>query len=316
MAASATLCFSTASARATQQLARPCGFFASFFPPFYGLLRRICIAEKNMTNPDNHRQSILAKILFAILFLGSVLIFTRVMTHAGPIANETTVGVGFLILVVLSAVFAGLAVAVAVSIVATLCYNYYFFPPVGTFHIASPDNWIALFAFLFSAILISRLTASARENARNVANLDASVKGLKQLGGWILSTPRDQVTLSGIAAEILRIFSLDYCSIHVYEEGKWQHFSGTAAVDTFQQVADQLAKSGDRLPAVMDLIEEHALGLRYTQILREMRPVAVLAVKSAELPTRVIDVIASMIGVLLTEMLAGNTVSSNPDLKR
>jgi K+-sensing histidine kinase KdpD len=73
---------------------------------------------------------------------------------------------------VLSAVLAGLGVAVVTSIVATLLFNYFFFPPVGTFAIADFHNWVALFAFLFTSIVISRLTSSALENIRKAEKLE------------------------------------------------------------------------------------------------------------------------------------------------
>ena len=36
-----------------------------------------------------------------------------------------------------------LAIAVITSLVAMLCLNFYFLPPVGTFTIADPHNWVA-----------------------------------------------------------------------------------------------------------------------------------------------------------------------------
>ena len=44
-------------------------------------------------------------------------------------------------------------------------YNYFFLPPIGSFTIADPQNWIALFAFLASAIFISKISESERRQA-------------------------------------------------------------------------------------------------------------------------------------------------------
>jgi two-component system sensor histidine kinase KdpD len=46
-----------------------------------------------------------------------------------------------------------------------LCFNFLFLPPVGTLTIADPDNWIALAAFLITAITAGQLSASARRRA-------------------------------------------------------------------------------------------------------------------------------------------------------
>jgi len=37
-------------------------------------------------------------------------------------------------------------------VVATIAFNYFFLPPVGTLTIADPQNWVALLAFLVTSI--------------------------------------------------------------------------------------------------------------------------------------------------------------------
>jgi two-component system sensor histidine kinase KdpD len=46
-----------------------------------------------------------------------------------------------------------------------LCFNFFFLPPFGTFTIAATDNWIALLAFLLTAVTAGQLSASARKRA-------------------------------------------------------------------------------------------------------------------------------------------------------
>ena len=53
-------------------------------------------------------------------------------------------------------------VAIVTSVVAMLCFNFFFLPPVGTFTIADPQNWVALFAFLAVSLVASNLSAVAR----------------------------------------------------------------------------------------------------------------------------------------------------------
>ena len=109
------------------------------------------------------QRTILKKIFLGIAFMGSLVIVNAIALRLGQIVNPTTVAFAFLIIVVASAVFAGLAAAVVVSIVATLFFNYFYLPPIGRFIIYDSHNWVALFAFLFTWVVISRLTASANE---------------------------------------------------------------------------------------------------------------------------------------------------------
>jgi two-component system, OmpR family, sensor histidine kinase KdpD len=55
------------------------------------------------------------------------------------------------------------------AVVATVCFNFFFLPPYGTFTIADPQNWVALFAFLAAAVIASQLAERALQNA-DIAN--------------------------------------------------------------------------------------------------------------------------------------------------
>jgi K+-sensing histidine kinase KdpD len=252
------------------------------------------------------------KFVLFLAFSCMILLTTGVASHLNGIANRATVGFSFLIPVVISAVFAGLTVAVATSVVATLCYNYFFLPPVGAWNIANIDDWIALFAFLFTAIVISRVTASSQENSLKSQSLDLGLKRLNEFGSWLMSVPRELITLSTIAEGAVRIFFLEYCSIHVYAAGKWHHFSGNATRTSSGHSSpllsiDRLQWDEDHPTSLIELIEENALGVRYSKITNGSETSALLVVKSATLSPLIIDSMAVMIGVLLTEILPEHT---------
>ena len=86
-----------------------------------------------------------------------VLVYRRIL-HV----NQTTVALTFLVMVQVAALGWGLIFSVCLSILCTLLYNYFFLPPIGSFTIADPQNWIALLAFLASAIFISKLSENER----------------------------------------------------------------------------------------------------------------------------------------------------------
>ena len=76
--------------------------------------------------------------------------------------NPNTVGFAFLIVVLLSSLRGGLLAGTVASMIATLCYNFFFFDPLHTFTIAEPANWVALSAFLVTSVIVSRLVIAAR----------------------------------------------------------------------------------------------------------------------------------------------------------
>ncbi|MDP9190371.1 MAG: DUF4118 domain-containing protein [Acidobacteriota bacterium] len=81
--------------------------------------------------------------------------------------NPNTVGFAFLIVVLLASLRGGLLAGTVASIVATLCYNFFFFDPLHTFTIAAPANWVALSAFLVTSVIVSRLVIAARIQAED-----------------------------------------------------------------------------------------------------------------------------------------------------
>src|ERR1700738_2443468 len=71
----------------------------------------------------------------------------------------------FLTAVVGAAVRYGLLPSILASVVASLCYNFFFLPPVYTFTITEPTNVAAFFFFMLIAILVSNLAARGRGQA-------------------------------------------------------------------------------------------------------------------------------------------------------
>jgi K+-sensing histidine kinase KdpD len=79
--------------------------------------------------------------------------------------NTTTVALAFLLIVLFIATRFGSHPAVVTSIVGVFCFNFFFLPPFGTLTIADPDNWIALAAFLITAVTAGELSARAKRRA-------------------------------------------------------------------------------------------------------------------------------------------------------
>jgi len=97
----------------------------------------------------------------------AAVVFVVFIYHVVIRVNPTTVALTFLVGVLIASANWGLQPAVFMALVATLAFNYYFLPPVGTLTIADPQNWVALFAFLVTAIIASQLAERARREAQS-----------------------------------------------------------------------------------------------------------------------------------------------------
>lgn len=79
--------------------------------------------------------------------------------------NSTTVALAFLLVVLFNATYRGSGPALLASVLAMLCFNFFFIPPFYTFTIQDPQNWVALAAFLATAITAGQLSARAKRRA-------------------------------------------------------------------------------------------------------------------------------------------------------
>lgn len=93
-----------------------------------------------------------------------VLAVTAAASSVG--ANALAAAFLYILAVLLAATSGGLAAAAAAAVTATACLNYFFLPPLGTFHLAETANWFALAVFLLAGALTSHLVSRAREEAR------------------------------------------------------------------------------------------------------------------------------------------------------
>lgn len=96
----------------------------------------------------------------------------------GDHINSTTVALVLLLTVLFIATGWGARPAIVASLLGVACFNFFFLPPVGTFTINDPDNWIALFVFLLTAITAGQLSARARRRAEEA---DAGRREIERL---------------------------------------------------------------------------------------------------------------------------------------
>jgi two-component system sensor histidine kinase KdpD len=103
------------------------------------------------------------------LLAGSIAIALLVVVYHSwlNVTNPTIVALSFLLIVLLVASGATRWVAIATSLLAFASFNFFFLPPIRTFTIAEPENWVALFTLLAVSIVASHLSATARRQAQD-----------------------------------------------------------------------------------------------------------------------------------------------------
>ena len=108
----------------------------------------------------------------------------------------------FLIPVLLSAVSFGLRPALVTSFVSVLACNFFFIPPLYTFTIADPNNWLSLGVLLVVAIVASNLAARVRVQADLASDRAAIASELYRFTGKLAAIARLDDILWAVAYQI------------------------------------------------------------------------------------------------------------------
>ena len=143
---------------------------------------------------NSRRLATATRWVIAFAALAGIVTVYRRWLHVNP----TTVALTLLLYILLLAARWSLRYAVAVSLAATACYNFYFLPPIGTFTIADPQNWLALLAFLATSVVGSRLSQKARNEAEEARTRQREVEVLFTLSRALLQTDNIAALLNSL----------------------------------------------------------------------------------------------------------------------
>jgi len=157
-------------------------------------------------------------VVFGIAFL-----YLRVL----PV-NQTTVAVTLLLAILAVSAFWGFAISAFMSVAAMLVFNYYFFPPVGTFTVYDPQNWAALFAFLTASLIASQLATRMRSEAREAHQRRDEVERLYAFSQHLLVSGNVITLLNAIPNHIVETFGVGAAALYLEYKRKFYH-SGAAA---------------------------------------------------------------------------------------
>ena len=123
-------------------------------------------------------------------------------------APVTSLGVVYLLAVLLVASRWGLWLGVATAVGSALAYNWFHIPPTGRFEIKNGENWVALVVFLVAALVASELAERARMRAaeadqrRREADLAAEMARVLLRGGDMRESLAEAAQRLAVALEL------------------------------------------------------------------------------------------------------------------
>jgi len=157
--------------------------------------------------------------------------------------NPTTVALTLLLLVLFLAARWGLRYAVATSVAATLAYNFYFLPPIGTFTIGDPQNWLGIFVFLTVAVVGSRLSERAREEAADARRRQRELEVLYGLSRQLLQAENVASLLNAISPAIMLVTRADSIVLYLLDGDRRYMAGETSSIQMDDIGLRQLAQT-------------------------------------------------------------------------
>jgi two-component system sensor histidine kinase KdpD len=223
--------------------------------------------------------------------------------------NAAIVSTTYLLVVLVVAATSRLGVAVATSIAAMLALNFFFLPPVWTFTIADPQNWIALFAFLAVSLVASNLSAAARARADEAVGRQNELARLFDLSRDVLMMTDGPDALSILARSIARRFDLELLAVATPRGAEWEvHQAGQLTIELDpRQLASTLAAAQTSLEfdaysrtyAGHRVMTVEGRPIRLVPLRAGTKPIGVLAAAGRPVEAGTLDTLAGVVAIAI-----------------
>lgn len=230
------------------------------------------------------------RILGAAVSLVAVALITWFYARALHV-NQTTVALSFLLAILAVSAVWGMVVSAFMSVVATVAFNYFFLPPIGTLTIADPQNWVALFAFLVTSITGSQFSTRIRKEALAANQRRREVERLYRFSRQLLGEGNVIQLMNAIPDYIVESFEAGATELFLPQKDKFYR-SGFGA----SHLDEEKMKSAF-LRDEMTLDTEHAE--YFIPVRMGVRPIASLGISGAPLSKQSIEAIGSMVAIAI-----------------
>jgi two-component system sensor histidine kinase KdpD len=161
------------------------------------------------------------RLIFRLLASAGIIAAIAAFYSLVAPANAITISLTFLMAVLAIAAAWGLTEAVLASALAMMSFNYFFLPPVGTLRISDPHNWVALAAFIVTAITASQLSVSAKRRAAEAEARHREVERLYALGQAMLLSSNLRSTAGDIVSQFVKTFDIPTAAFYGIAENEF-----------------------------------------------------------------------------------------------
>ena len=225
--------------------------------------------------------------------IGIVAVITFVCFRVIPV-NATTTGFAYLIAILFIAARGGLLEAIAASLAAVALFNFYFLPPIHTFTIADPQNWVALVAFLATSITASHFSMQAKQRAQEALDRQREMEKLYALSRSILLFEASRPVPKQLAMQIAQSFGA--AAVMLYDRNTGEFFR--AGPEDFVDSDDHLRQAA----VEGTLFRDPARRVVITSVRLGGQPIGSLGIRGADLSDSALQGLANLVAIGLERL--------------
>jgi two-component system, OmpR family, sensor histidine kinase KdpD len=156
--------------------------------------------------------------------VGSVMLTTLLLYPLRQVAAEVSLGVVYLLAVLLVSTVWGLWLGLLTGVMAAAAFNFFHIPPTGRFTIADAENWVALGVFVVAAVVVSSLSELARARADEAERRRREADLAAELARLLLGSAAIEPALAPAAKRIAEALSVDSAAVVLeHVEGDDRH---------------------------------------------------------------------------------------------
>ncbi len=219
----------------------------------------------------------------AAVLLIVVFIYTGIIR-----VNPTTVALTLLIWVLIVSALWGLRYALFTASLATVVFNFYFLPPIRTFTIAGTQNWIALFAFLTTAVIASQLSDRARKQTDEAVGRRRELERLYSFSQQLLTADDVLQLLNAVPGHVVESFGVSAAAVYVPDKG-----------NIYRSGIDVTGLDGEQLKSIIargEAVVDSAHNLSFTPLKMGVRTVGAMGV-AGNLSRQTLAAVGSLIAI-------------------
>jgi len=229
----------------------------------------------------------IAGLAVSLIVVAGIVVFYRHVLQV----NQTTVALSFLLAILAVSAVWGMAVSLFMSVLAMLSFNYFFLPPVGTFTVSDPQNWVALLAFLLTSITGSQLSSRIRKEADEAHQRRREVERLYRFSRQLLGEGNVIQLMNAIPDYVVESFEAGAAELFLPQKDKFYRSGfGAAHLDE-----EKMKTAFLRDEATLNM--EHSE--YFIPVRLGVRPIGSLGISGAQLSRQSVEAVGTLVAIAI-----------------